>query len=360
MSPHQSFSNLSPEQAERYLELMADQALGQLAVEDAAEMRTLTELAGPDAPTDRVLGELLLAIDASEGGAAGQGDMPQALRDRLSKQGRAIVGGAGPIPMPSPSAQTAASKPWLGVALAASLLIVAGTAAYALLQTNRASDAEVRLASLRDQIAENEQVLASAESQVASLEAQLGELSEEARERETRLAEAGRREVQLAQRLADATSDLERAELAIARYEQPEDPAVLAANRIKLLEVPGTVRLAWAPFDLPDNPALQQGVTGDVVWNDELETGYLRFEGLAVNDPKVSQYQVWVIDDRGLEQKVSGGVFNATAMGEVIVPIDPAIDVGRVALFAITIEEPGGTWVPDLERRVVVAPREDT
>jgi hypothetical protein len=52
-------------------------------------------------------------------------------------------------------------------------------------------------------------------------------------------------------------------------------------------------------------------------------------------------------------------VFNASAAGEVIVPIDPGIDVGRVALFAITVENPGGTWVPDLQRRVVVAPRPD-
>jgi anti-sigma-K factor RskA len=95
------------------------------------------------------------------------------------------------------------------------------------------------------------------------------------------------------------------------------------------------------------------------VWNDQLQQGYLRFVGLRPNDPAVEQYQVWVIDERGDEQKVSGGVFNATAQGEVIVPIEPGIDVGRVALFAITIENPGGTWVPDLQRRVVVAPREE-
>ena len=65
-----------------------------------------------------------------------------------------------------------------------------------------------------------------------------------------------------------------------------------------------------------------------------------------------------MIDERGLEQKVSGGVFNASAEGEIIVPIEPGIDVGRVALFAVTVENPGGTWVPDLSRRVVIAPRE--
>lgn len=160
-----------------------------------------------------------------------------------------------------------------------------------------------------------------------------------------------------AQRLTALTRELDEAKLTIARFEAPEDPAVLAANRTKLLEVPDTIRVAWQPFDLPEKPAELKNITGDVVWNDKLQTGYLRFVGLKVNDPAIEQYQVWVIDERGMEQKVSGGIFNATAQGEVIVPIEPGIDVGRVALFAITIEKPGGTWVPDLQRRVVVAPR---
>jgi hypothetical protein len=160
-----------------------------------------------------------------------------------------------------------------------------------------------------------------------------------------------------AQRLTALTRELDEAKLTIARFEAPADPAMLAANRTKLLEVPDTIRVAWQPFDLPDKPAELKNITGDVVWNDKLQTGYLRFVGLKVNDPAIEQYQVWVIDERGMEQKVSGGIFNATAQGEVIVPIEPGIDVGRVALFAITIEKPGGTWVPDLERRVVVAPR---
>ncbi len=173
---------------------------------------------------------------------------------------------------------------------------------------------------------------------------------------ETQLAEASEARLQLAEQLASATSDLDSARLAIARYEQPVDPEELKMNRQKLLEVPNTVRVAWQPFDLPDAPAEQQLVQGDVVWNNELQQGYLRFEGLAVNDPEIEQYQVWVIDERGMEQKVSGGVFNATADGEIFVPIEPGIDVGRVAVFAVTVEDPGGTWVPDLSRRVVVAP----
>lgn len=208
-------------------------------------------------------------------------------------------------------------------------------------------------ASLEAELASAQRALADARGTADELTSRL---SAEVAERR-RLAEAARAQTDLAERLARVTAELDEARLTIARFEAPVDPATLAGNRRKLLEVPGTVRVAWAPFDLPDAPAEQRDIQGDVVWNDELQTGYLRFVGLKVNDPAVEQYQVWVIDERGMEQKVSGGVFNATAEGEVIVPIRPGIDVGRVALFAVTIEKPGGTWVPDLRRRVVVAPR---
>ncbi|MCA9295140.1 MAG: anti-sigma factor, partial [Phycisphaerales bacterium] len=165
--------------------------------------------------------------------------------------------------------------------------------------------------------------------------------------------------LELAQRLAAATGDLQQAQDRIAMYETPVDPAELAARRTRLLEVPDVVQVAWAPFDLSeDNLAEQRDVRGDVVWSPSRKEGYLRFVGLRVNDPSVEQYQVWIIDERGMEQKVSGGVFNATSEGEVVVPIEPGIDVGRVQLFAVTIEEPGGIWVPDLSRRLTVAPVE--
>lgn len=93
-----------------------------------------------------------------------------------------------------------------------------------------------------------------------------------------------------------------------------------------------------------------------MAWNPRLQQGFLRFTGLPVNDPQREQYQAWIIDERGMEQKVSGGVFNATADGEVIVPLRPGLDIRRVRLFAVTIEAPGGIVVPDLSRRVVVAP----
>ncbi|MEO1006953.1 MAG: anti-sigma factor [Planctomycetota bacterium] len=275
-------------------------------------------------------------------------ELPPHLADRLEATGRAALDSAPPAAdlridlERSADAARRRGPAWIGWTIAA-VVAVAMSAALAVLaaqlghRDDRIGELEQRLADARDQIAENE-------SFVASLRREVGA--------------AGRENVRLAEALVQATSDLDAARLRIARYEQPQDPAVLAQDRRKLLDVPGTIRLAWSPFDLPDAPAEQQGIGGDVVWNDELEQGYLRFVGLEPNDPVSEVYQVWVIDERGLEQKVSGGVFNATAEGEIIVPVDPALDLGRVALFAVTVEPPGGVAVPDLRRRVVVAPRE--
>jgi anti-sigma-K factor RskA len=305
-----------------------------------------------DRPTEDELMEALVLASMTK-----DERMPDSLAASLEAQGRAAMSerkseatkDSGPISMPNRRA------PWALLGIAAVVMVGAGIGLAVLTvhlegKNSRISELETQLADATRQAEQNQQFLASVRQQ---LDARTGELDQA----EQALAAADEERLQLAERLASVTGDLEEAELRIARYEEPVDPATLAANRQKLLEVPGTVRLAWSPFDLPDAPAIQQGVTGDVVWNDELEQGYLRFVGLDVNDPDVEQYQVWVIDDRGMEQKVSGGVFNATAQGEVIVPIDPALDIGRVALFAVTVEEPGGIMVPDLRRRVVVAPR---
>jgi len=285
------------------------------------------------------------------------GKLPDSLADRLEAQGRSALTAPQQEPhdaaTPSSANPRVVSRAWLG--MAAVLVLGAGVglavlAVHVQSKNSRIAELETQLADARTQAQQNQTFLADLRMQ---LEQREGELERT----EGSLAQAEEQRLQMAERLATVTSDLEDAQLRIARYEEPVDPATLAANRQKLLEVPGTVRLAWNPFDLPDDPATQQDVTGDVVWNDELEQGYLRFVGLKVNDPTEEQYQVWVIDERGMEQKVSGGVFNATADGEVIVPIDPALDIGRVALFAVTVEEPGGIMVPDLRRRVVVAPR---
>ncbi len=103
-----------------------------------------------------------------------------------------------------------------------------------------------------------------------------------------------------------------------------------------------------------------KGVHGDVVWCPSSRRGFLRFRGMPRNDPAREQYQVWVVDDRGRDAsgqptRISVGVFDG-GPEEFLVPIEAPVDVGRVELFAVTIEEPGGVATPDLKRFVVMAP----
>ncbi len=354
-------STTSSDSQDRLLELLVAAELGELSTEEADELRELLALQGDPGPSP--LGDLLVAFDQQFAEQGTDEELPADLKQRLSAQGRSLVAPS-PLNLPDEAGRRSRGVVSPFFAMAAGLALVVGGSFAAWLQIQQFSQQgqvyRDQIVELERRVARNQTMLADARAAAASLETELDQTERVLSDERSALARAAQREIELAEQLAAATSSLEQAELRIARFEAPVDPRELDANRRKLLEVPGTVRLAWQPFDLPDAPAEQQGqVQGDVVWNDELQTGYLRFVNLDVNDPSIEQYQVWVIDERGMEQKVSGGVFNATADGEVIVPIDPGIDVGRVALFAVTVEEPGGTWVPNLERRIVVAPRAD-
>lgn len=98
-------------------------------------------------------------------------------------------------------------------------------------------------------------------------------------------------------------------------------------------------------------------VSGDVVWNTDVQKGFMRFQGLPVNDPRVSVYQLWIFDGtRDDRFPVDGGVFNVdTTTGEVLVPIDPKLYVNKPTLFAVTIEPPGGVVVSKRDKLILAA-----
>lgn len=140
-------------------------------------------------------------------------------------------------------------------------------------------------------------------------------------------------------------------------------PTSLAGLRAALVSsAPDVVTIPWGDFvslDEAKQPPELAGVSGDVVWSDSKQEGYMRLVGLKPNDPRVEQYQLWIVDaQRGLDQRVSGGVFDVNAAGEVVVAISkPPIPVSKAAAFAVTIEKPGGTWVSDMKRRACLAMR---
>lgn len=117
---------------------------------------------------------------------------------------------------------------------------------------------------------------------------------------------------------------------------------------------PDVAKLAWSPTQDPTARA----ASGDVVWSTAQQRGYMRFVGLAPNDPHQFQYQLWIFDkDRDERFPVDGGVFDVTSTGEVIVPINPKLHVTDATLFAVTVERPGGVVVSKRERIVVTATR---
>jgi anti-sigma-K factor RskA len=111
------------------------------------------------------------------------------------------------------------------------------------------------------------------------------------------------------------------------------------------------VRSDWSAGDDP----LARGVTGEVVWSPSEQRGFMRFKALARNDPRESQYQLWIFDGtRPAESPVDGGVFDVRG-DDVLIPIDAKIDVRDAALFAVTVEQPGGVVVSKRERLLLTA-----
>ncbi|MBK7403693.1 MAG: anti-sigma factor [Phycisphaerales bacterium] len=139
--------------------------------------------------------------------------------------------------------------------------------------------------------------------------------------------------------------------LIIASRLAPQTSSPLDARQAFLQNAPDVQTAAWSDWDTPEHP----GVRGEVAWSESEQKGYMTFDGLQPNDPAKEQYQLWIIDERGLEQRISGAIFNCADPDHVVVEIEPAVRIHGAAAFAITIERPGGVWVSDMTRRVVIA-----
>ncbi len=128
--------------------------------------------------------------------------------------------------------------------------------------------------------------------------------------------------------------------------------ATAAESRLALLSSSQqTIRVDWSNGKTPFDNA----VTGDVVWNNESQQGFMRFVGMPPNDPTREQYQLWIIDPDRDAEPIDGGVFDIASNGEVVVPINAKLKVLKPAAFAITIEQPGGVVVSTQERLPLLA-----
>jgi hypothetical protein len=132
----------------------------------------------------------------------------------------------------------------------------------------------------------------------------------------------------------------------------PREPPTAAEERAALMAKAGSRKIT---LGATKDPAAA-GVTGDVVWDPATQTGFLHFMGLAANDPRAHQYQVWIFDG-GRDQRypVDGGVFDVPAnAGEVVIPIRAELPIIKLAAFAVTIEKPGGVVVSSRDRVIVL------
>lgn len=138
--------------------------------------------------------------------------------------------------------------------------------------------------------------------------------------------------------------------LAAIAWRMPRSSPARGDLAARVNAAPDVLRVAFADWDKPEIP----GVTGEAVWSESSQSGYLRLKDLPKNDPASQQYQLWIVDRRGMGQRISGALFDSPGTPEAIVPIEPGIRVQGAAAFAVTIEKPGGVWVSDMTRRVVI------
>lgn len=137
----------------------------------------------------------------------------------------------------------------------------------------------------------------------------------------------------------------------IAWWPESQPPAPTSAQaRAELL-----ARANVTKVEAKGQEQFAPGTSGDIVWSNNEQTGFIRLVGAPVNDPKVQQYQLWIFDE-AQEHPVDGGVFDVNSAGEVLIPIDAKLRVTKPTLFAITLEKPGGVVVSDRQRIAIVAP----
>ncbi|MFO0826115.1 MAG: anti-sigma factor [Gemmataceae bacterium] len=139
---------------------------------------------------------------------------------------------------------------------------------------------------------------------------------------------------------------------------RPDRVPTYADRRNELLaraSQPGSdvIRLEWSGTADP----AARGASGDLVWDNVTQEGYMLFRGLAANTPSREQYQLWVFDAaRDERYPVDGGVFDIpVGGGDVVVPIRVKLGVTRPTLFAVTVEPPGGVVVSSRERLPLLA-----
>jgi anti-sigma-K factor RskA len=125
-----------------------------------------------------------------------------------------------------------------------------------------------------------------------------------------------------------------------------------AQQRQRLLDSNAVnARAEWSPGNVKE-----LAVSGDIVWSDEKQAGYMRFKGLPVNDTSRQTYQLWIFDKtQDPKTPIDGGTFDVNADGEIVIPINAKLKARNPKMFAVTIEKPGGVVVSKQEKVAAIA-----
>ena len=124
---------------------------------------------------------------------------------------------------------------------------------------------------------------------------------------------------------------------AVTPQPAPSQTITVAEQRDELLRsAPDVISATWAPGNMKD-----MQVSGDIVWSDTRQAGYIRLHGLPPNDTSKASYQLWIFD-KSQDKPIDGGVFNVSANGELVIPINAKLHADKPGMFAITVEKPGG------------------
>ena len=305
---------MSSDSISRFEELDAGRALGDLSSEEVEEWETLSQEGAMDQTIDFDLLATELELNHTEDCALSS-SLATRLEDTIPVFSGTVKANQ------SNTGQIISIIPWLGWAAAACLVVF-----FNLPTGDDTQDISAELAQAKAELSDKEKTI----TDLQSAKQKLAELNEK-----------------LSGELASESGKIDALNTQIAKL--TEKLPLLQKFESLLQDKSDTQRLEFASASDPYN-----GLSGEVIWNDEKQEGYMSLKNLAVNDPTQNQYQLWIVDPERDELPVDGGVFDITEKdGKQIIPIRNALAINKPVAFVITLEQPGG--VVKSKQEVVVA-----
>ena len=305
---------MSSKTISRFEELDAGRALGDLSPEEVAEWKTLSLEGTMDQTIDFDLLATELELNHTEDCPLSS-SLATRIEDTIPAFSATIKSNQ------SASGKIISILPWLGWAAAACLVVL-----FNLPTKDVTLKISTELAQVKAELSDKEKTITDLES--AKLE--LAKLNEK-----------------LSGELSTESGKIDALNNEIARLTE-KLPLIQKFDSL-IQDKPDTQRLEFASASDP-----YAGLSGEVIWNDEKQEGYMSLENLVVNDPTINQYQLWIVDPERDEFPVDGGVFDITQKdGKQIIPIRNALAINKPVAFVITLEQPGG--VVKSKQEVVVA-----